>query len=506
MIRNIDLYPDYTAEIGIIEEIGISVQLLQKIIEKHKNNSLHSLSLYGRYKTLCEHIPIFSRTPRFTDEETKSSAINNRINNDFFSEIIDMKIGYFAGKPILYKYADDFQAQEITGGEQAVEKAKKELKDFVTRNNLFDIDIQITKFAAICGYAGRLFFVDNDSNIRVMAVHPSECILLFKNEMTDPSFAVRYYRYLDIDDTEIMKAEFYDEKYIYYYEGIGNALMFKQKRLHLFDFCPLQGIPNNEELLGDAEKVIAEIDDYDRGVSDNSNDIEGFANAYMVFKNADIEDETLRNADSSGVIAIEPRDSDAPYDVAFLTKNVNGTFVENHLNRQEENIYRFSKTPKLNDPKFNGQTGIALKIKMIGLETRCGTFEAKHQSASVYMFRLLESVFKKKRIQFDSLQCSATYRRNFPIDFIGDAQAVQALIAAGLPKQIAFRALSFIDDIDYVMRLIEEEKDGIEDLDLDDKEEETEEETLKLLSKANSSLSKEKESSTKGQEEEIRDG
>ena len=65
------------------------------------------------------------------------------------------------------------------------------------------------------------------------------------------------------------------------------------------------------------------------------------------------------------------------------------------------------------------------------------------------------------------MQCSVKYNRNFPVDFQGEAQAVQALIAAGLPKKIAFGALSFIDDVDAVMRLIESEQDDIPDLDDD---------------------------------------
>ena len=39
-------------------------------------------------------------------------------------------------------------------------------------------------------------------------------------------------------------------------------------------------------------------------------------------------------------------------DVYYLVKNINDAFNSNHLKRTEDNIYRFSKTPNLNDDAF----------------------------------------------------------------------------------------------------------------------------------------------------------
>lgn len=459
-------YPDYSAEIQTIRASGITPELLNRIIRRHQGCMLHMRQLYGRYCTEADKVPIFTREPRFKDKGDleAESAINNRVNNDFFSEIIDVKVGFFAGKPANYTYGDDYQAEEETGGEEAVEEAGKALSDFVKRNNMFDIDMETTKFAAICGYSGRLFYIDPDGNERVMVTPPYETIILSETEMTEPEYAVRYYQYLDLNDRQIWKAEFYDGKVIRYYEGQLNGLAFVEEKPHLYGYCPLQGVPNNRELIGDAEKVLALIDDYDSNYSDNSNDIEGFANAYMVFKNCKVDKDTMATANVTGVIGIDVDDPDSPYDVSYLTKNIDGTFVNSHLDRAEDNIYRFSKTPNLNDPEFTAVSGMALKMKMTSLETKTGMFEAKQLSADTYMFKLLASSFANKGIPFDPLQCSVKYNRNFPTDFLNEAQAVQALTAAGLPKQMAFKALSFVDDVSLVMRLIETEQDDIPDL------------------------------------------
>lgn len=455
MLRRIDEYPDYSGFIAAIKDGGVTEVLVNKIINKHQNNAKHTKELYDRYKTREDAVPIFSRAPRFDQEGVEE--LNNQVNNDFFSEIADIAVGYFAGKAAAYKYADEGdEASEI-----AAEMAKRALADFVTRNNMYDVNMETTKYATICGYSGRLFYIDTDGNERVMPVAPYETIILFENEMTEPFAAIRYYKTVDIEDAESYKAEYYDAEKIMYFEGQLGALAYKKEETHVFDYCPLQGIPRNRELLGDAEKVLALIDDYDKTVSDNSNDIEGNTNAHMVFKNMYIDEGEMAKARKSGAFQYQGGDNS---DVYYLTKDVNDTFNTNHLNRLEDNIYRFSKTPNLNSDKFGEASGIALKFKITGLEAKCGAFEAKCVSADTYMFKLLASCFEKKRIPFNPLLCYTVYKRNFPMDLISEAQTVQALVNAGVPKVVAFEQLSFVDDVEYLMDIIEEEKDGIPSL------------------------------------------
>lgn len=460
MRTDLRLYPDYAAELEAIDKSGIDVNILYRIINKHKHNAAYNKKLIDRYKTLESGVPIFGRRPRFSED---SAAINNKINNDFYGEIIDFKVGYFAGKPIAYSYSNTEESVEETGSAEAVDTASKAITDFIVRNNMQDVDMEITKYAAIAGYAGRLFYIDPEGNERCMAILPYETIVLTDLEPTEPKYALRYYKTKDIQDRTIWKVEFYDNTDIYYYEGNLGNLTFVKKEPHLFDYCPLQIIPNNKEMLGDAEKVIALIDAYDRAVSDCSNEIEGFARAYQVFKNVNADDKDIERAQKTGTIKFYSGTANG--EVYYLTKDINDTFTENNLARMEENIYRFSKTPNLNDESFGSASGISLKFKLTGLETKCGMFQAKMQAAGTYMFKLLASSWAKKKISVDPLQCIMDFKRNFPLDILSEAQAAQQLIAAGLPKQVAYTlALSGIDDIDWVMDLIEQETNGIPDL------------------------------------------
>ncbi len=447
------LYPDFSAYIKEIDENGISAELVNKIINRHMGNSAYNRDLYNRYMVMSDAVPIFLRKPRFEEKH----PINNRINNDFFSEIVDFKTGYFAGEPISYGYSKTDEAVQDTGGEQEVDIASKVLSDFTTRNNMYGVDMETTKLASIYGYAGRLFYIDENGDERVIPVHGYETIILSDTSISEPKYAIRYYRTQDISGIDSWTAEFYDSTSIYTYRGqLGALLPDGEPRKHMFDACPLQGIANNMELMGDAEKVLRAIDDYDKVVSDNSNEIESFVHAYLIFENLMIDEETVEQGQKTGSFIFPPTGTQQGK-AYFLTKDINDNYTEHHLQRLQENIYRFSRTPNLNDDTFGTASGVSLKFKLHGLETKCGMFEAKMLDAGQYMFRLLASSWKKKQIAFDPLHATMEFTRNFPLDNLSEAQTAQAWLAAKMPMEWVVSKIPGVDDPDYILDLIARE-------------------------------------------------
>ncbi len=467
-----EMYPDFSAEIEYIDEKGVDTYVIGKIIEKHLPNSSYNKKLYDRYNGIREGVPIFARSPRFEDAE---DIINNKINNDFFSEIIDFKTGYFAGVPIAYSYSDTAEAVEGTGdagdtlseAEVARDQASKTLSDFVTLNNMFDVDMEVTKYASICGYSARLLYYD-DGIERVMPIAPFETAILSETDITEPKYAVRYYKTTDINGTEHYEVVFYSaDREIHYsgtdYSNLSEKQTEEGRDLNLYGMCPLQGIPNNAELIGDAEKVLELIDAYDRNISDANNDIEAFANAYMVIENTNLDDEDIKKAQHNGIIQVDTGTYNGK--VYFLTKDMTDTFLSNQIKRIESNVYKFSKTPNLSDENFGNASGSALRFRLTGLEAKCGMFQAKMMSAGRYMFKALSQSWAKKTIKVDPLQIVMEFSRNFPLDLLGEAQAVAQLISTGgISKRTAISQLSFIDDPDYELELVEREKQAMPSL------------------------------------------
>ena len=458
MTRSIyELVPSFAAELKEIRENGISTELLQKIIDKNKLNSAYNQKLYWRYMAVYEGVDIFDRKQMYEEED---DPINNKVNNDFFGEIVDFKVGYFAGKPVGYGYSKTDEAEKVTGGKEAVERATKAITDFTTRNNMFGVDMEVTKFASIYGYAGRLFYIEEGTgDERVMPVHGYETIILSDTNISEPEYAIRYYKEQDINGIERWVVEFYDDKDIYTYRGELMSLVFEDQKAHLFDFCPLQGVANNKECLGDAEKVLALIDDYDKTVSDNSNESEAFAHALMLFSQ-NVDDETIKKAQKTGALVVPKVGMADGEPVKWLTKNINDGFTEHHLDRLEDNIYRFSKTPNLGDEAWGNSSGVSLKFKLHGLEVKCAQFQAQMMNSAQYMWKLLASSWGKKGIVVDPLQCTTSFERNFPLDHESNARTAQQLIAAGVPKSVAWDiAIPEIDDVDYVLEVAKQQQE-----------------------------------------------
>ena len=460
MRTKLELYPDFTAEIEYINKKGVDTYIISKIIEKHLPNSIYNKKLYDRYTCVKEGVPIFGRHPRFEDTD----AINNRINNDFFSEIVDFKTGYFAGVPIAYSYSNTQDAKDEIGV-SVRDEAHKAISDFITRTTMYDVDMETTKYASICGYSGRLLYLDNGIE-RVMPIAPYEAAILSNTDISEPKYAVRYYTTTAIDGTVYYKVAFYGPDSIKHYEGTSyyglTELVGKEER-NMYDTCTLQGIANNKELVGDAEKVLELIDTYDRNISDASNDLESFSNAYMVIENLMLDDNDIERAQANGILQVNTGAYNGK--VYFLTKDMSDTYMSNQLARIEKNIYRFSKTPNLSDEAFGTASGVALKFKLTGLEAKCGMFQAKMVSAGVYMFKALANSLAKKTIKIEPLQVIMDFSRNFPLDLLSEAQAVGQLISTGVvSKRTAISQLSFVDDPDYELDLIEEEKNDIPSL------------------------------------------
>lgn len=469
MRTEMELVPKYTAELEEIRKNGITTELLYKIIQKHLPNSMYNRKLYERYMAIYGGVPIFDRQPRYEEE----NPINNRVNDDFFSEIVDFKVGYFAGEPISYSYSNTDESEQKTGGESAVDEATDTLTNFTTRNNMFGVDMETTKNASIYGYSGRLFYIDREGTERVMPVHGYETIILSDTDISEPECAIRYYKTTDINDITHWVVEFYDNTYITTYKGELMSLEQVDRKPHLFNYCPLQGIANNKECIGDAEKVLSLIDDYDKVVSDNSNEVEAFVHALMMV-GVNVDDEVIKKAQKSGVLVVPPVGTNANGEpVKWVTKNINDAFTEHHLQRLEDNIYRFSKTPNLNNDLFSSASGIALKFRLHGLETKCAAFEANVINSAQHMWRVLCSSWNKKGIQADPLQFVMEFHRNFPMDRLNDAQTAQAYIAAGLPKEWVYSQIPGIDDVDYILELIKSEKEDITPL-YEDSESKTE--------------------------------
>lgn len=469
--------------INQIKENGINAEIIANMIEDHKPEHKKMIELYERYKAEVGGVPILSRKPvEYEDFETGAvkridNKVNNKLNNSFDAEIIDTKVGYMFGHAITYT----IDADEDGSPDQET-PLERELSTFNMRNSVDDEDSEWGKLAAICGYGARLAYVDKEGKERIRNVNPWEVIILSERNITEPTYALRYYPIEKHDTGTIMQADFYDEGYRYSFrqKSVGGAYVpYSEKggnnrKEHLFEYCPLFGLPNNNEMLGDAEKVLNLIDAYDRALSDANNEVEQYRLAYMIFRGVLANDESMDEATRRGIIEL----LDEKEDVRYLTKDINDTMIENHLDRLEENILRFAKSVNFSDESFGGNiTGVAMKYKLMALENKCITMERKMTSALRYQFKVLCSAWSKKpqlKCDMDDyLYFDFQFKRNLPVNLTEEAKTQKDLVGL-VSDETRLGLLSFIQDVQAEVDRIKNEQEANAvnlDFDLEETEE-----------------------------------
>ncbi|MCM3281487.1 phage portal protein [Exiguobacterium sp. MER 193] len=439
--------PDYTDEIIALDQGEDRRKVILKLIEKHKPQRDRMLMNHQRYKTDASGVPVFHRI--FERDVT----IDNRINNDYFSEIVDIKTGYFAGKPAAYAY--DKQ-------EQNFEQVSQRIKDFLEMNRIADVNMETTKYCAIGGYSARLLYIDTAGRERMMYIPGHQAILLNEDgNIIETRYGVRYYgqegRYI---------IHFYDGLRRYKYQQDGAELNLLEDNIHTFKLCPLFGYPNNDELMGDPDKVLGLIDAIDRTISDVNSEIEAFRLAYLLFLGAQVDQTAVDEMRKTGAISI-PGMGGERIDARFLEKNLNDGAIENHLNRIHDNIYRFSGTPDLADEAFSGnQSGESLKFKLFGLETKSARFEQKFKAADTRMFEIMSTKWAIESLVVNPYKVFAEFKRNFPQNLLNEAD-IQQKLKGLVSEQTRLSLASFVDDVEYELELMEQEANGIEPLDLE---------------------------------------
>lgn len=461
---------------------GVMSEILSDLIKDHEPKKERMIAEYERYKALKSGVPIFNR--KFDDP----NKINNKINNPFDVDIIDVKVGYMLGNPIIYGLNENIYSKKtkdvVTGQEvQEVDKNKLEIDkklidDFNMANNIEDLDGETLKMASICSYGVRLLYVDKNAEVRVIGLDPWECIFVKDGSIiTETQYAMRYYIITDGGDKKYY-VEWYDQDNIYYYitsKGIGEYRADEKYRFipyekdgkysmpHLFGEVPLIRFENNKELQGDVEKVLALIDAYDRTTSDVSSEIEQFRLAYLAFYGMAPDEETIALAKRTGAYGLP--DVDAR--VEFITKEMDDSTIEHHLDRLEENIYKFAKSVNFSDEAFGGNvSGIAMKFKMFGLESKCIISERKYTAGLRRMYRILAGIWSTKGSMIDYKAITFVWTRNFPLNLLDESQTTKNLKGT-ISEKTRLGLLSFIDDVDGEIQEMEKDSKASGFVDLD---------------------------------------
>lgn len=428
------------------------------MIEKYKVPSLDSItpeliySLIQRYE--MNEVPRLKRLKNYyigqTDVKQRvmadKSKPNNRIASPFPAYIVDTSVGYWLGKPVVYQSQDE----ELMAKVQIV----------LDRNHEANHNTKLGKDLTTTGIAYELIYLDNEKNIKLKRLNAESVFMIYDTTVEEtPLMAVRFMSIEDYitNDTHTV-VELYTDNYII--EGMvnGDSLALGEPEPHYFGRIPIIQYKNNDEMTGSFEKVADLIDSYDLAVSDTSNNLEYFADAYLVLSGLEAtEAEDIQDMKESRVMVMAEGGK-----AEWLVKGQASVEVEAFKDRLKEDIFTLSQVPNLSDESFgNASSGVSLQYKLFGLENIVSITERNFTSSLEKRLMLITNMINLMGGNHDYTFITMSYTRNIPANLSNIADVITKL-SGTVSQETLLSQIPFVNDpVEELERIEREQEDSL---------------------------------------------
>ena len=425
------------SDLFINRNSGIDGEFITNAVQEHfRVNVPRYTHYYNLYKGKHE---IANKT---VSDENKA---NNKLVNDFYGQTIDTIVGYFLGKPIVIHSTDS----DVTSA----------LSDVFKENDKDDLLMEVGKEMCIKGRSAVMVYQNEDAKTRLTRIPAENCIFVYDNIRTNELlYTIRVFTIKDGQD-EYKYCEVYSKSDITYYKEYKDTFVLDTDREnpvnHIFNEVPIVLFVNNEEEQNDLEKIESLVNDFDKILSLTSDEHESFRNAYLMIRNMVLGTDTLQKLKEEGVIEVMEDG-----DVKFVTKTLQTDAVNSHLDRLKELIHKFSQVPDLSDEQFAGNlSGVAIKFKLFGLETKCIIKERKMTKALKNVIRLVSiPVGIANNLTINQNDIEIQFTRNIP-DNVVELTDVVTKLQGTVDKETLLSLLPFIDNPTDVIERMEAESD-----------------------------------------------
>lgn len=414
----------------------LTPRVIQNFIDQH------NLTQVPRYKKLQKYYEgkhdILNRA--FPDQ----SKPNNKLVNNFPSYIVNLMAGYFMGKPVAYSSVnEDYLAR---------------IQDIFNANNEQAINSLHAKQAGIKGISAELLWIDEASQVRISYLDVDNLILLFDYSIDPELLAViRYYYIKDyVTCKDELNVELYTKEEIVYYKQGKKGLVESDRVPHYFGDIPINIYWNNDEALGDFERVITLIDAYDKSMSDSANDAEYFTDAYLLLKGIQVDPEELQDMKNQRVMVLDGETGDAKW----LVKQTDVQTTEAYRNRLQQDIHKFSLVPDLSSQEFQGNlSGIALAYKFLGMEQLAATKERLFKESFYRRLKLITNILNTKGGNYVYTDIDMHFTRNLPVNIQEAVQTAKDLFGM-VSQQTLLAQLPFIDNPQQELEKLRQEQEN----------------------------------------------
>ena len=417
----------------------LTTVMLGKILNRFQTMDLPRLQrLYDYYK---------GKQQILLKQATDVGKPCNKVVVNYCKPIVTNYTGYIAGKPILYTSDEDIEP----------------IMDVLNYNDVHAEDSDLLKNALIYGKAFEINYLDEEGKQRFRTLDVRECVPVYDNTLTNElAYVVRFY----IED--LLEENYDNIKYIVevygnstvkrYRSGIGfTSFEFLDERPHHFNQCPITVFKLNAEEESIFEQILSLQDCYNNTLSDEIDDFDAFCDAYLVLKGCTADEDDLTQMKKNRVLIL---DTDA--NAEYLTKSITDTQVQSILDKVNDHIHSIANSPDFTDENFAASTGIALRLKLIGLENAASAIEQQMRKALQKRIELICSIISLTDSEVVWRDINIVFTRNLPVETENIASMVNTLRGL-VSTETLLGQLPFINDpVDEAKRVQEEKSRNID--------------------------------------------
>ncbi|KEI81157.1 phage portal protein [Clostridium botulinum] len=392
------------------------IELLKKAYEEYKNNKITYDKMYQYYK---------GNTDAMANYKMVTERSNNRTPVNYIKKFIKEEVSYSVGNDVTYI--------SKSGNENVVNDIDYYLDHWSEGH-----DSNLAKNMLIYSLAYELYYVDREGQFCSKVISPREGYAAI-DDFGNISFFMHSYK-LKFDNTTYI--DVYTDKEILHFNDKFEKINKPTK--HIFGAVPVALCQLSEE--GKDDTLFKDLkglqDAYETNLSDISNEISDFRNAYMVLTGVSINEDDIPEMKKLGVMQIKDKNGTA----TWLIKNINDTFIQNTLNTLEDKMYQLSSHINHNEKMQSNLSSLALRARLIALEEKCKLNQKSIadciKTRLKFLFIYLK-VIKNKNYDFRDIKSKFT--PNIPQDDLMTAQVISQL-GDKLSTETGLSLLSFIEN------------------------------------------------------------
>ena len=298
-----------------------------------------------------------------------------------------------------------------------------------------------------------MYFTDEESQLCATYLTPIDAFMIYDESILKrPLYFVR--RYTDRNDIErgsISNAY-----------GVRNFVITGGMRWTDEDWQPhyFKGVPaveykNNEVEQGLFEPCLTDINAYNKAISEKSNDVEYFADAYLKLLGAPVDAEDVQFIRDNRIVNFYGEDSEK-LTAEFMDKPSSDATQENLLNRLERHIFQIAMVANISDENFGGSSGTALAYRVLNMSNLMEDKKRRFTSAFNKRYKLIFS-HPASRVPAESwMELDFKFTPNLPKNILEEAQ-VAAQVEGIVSHKTQLENLSIVNNVQEELDRIKEE-------------------------------------------------